>query len=277
MRQISLLVLLIVCASCQSSPPAVQQARQPAASGLIEGISSGQTTVVDLGHTLNSKNPYWPGPGYEPFKFEIFATIEKDHVLSGKFAMDEHTGTHLDAPNHFVEGQAPVDKLPLKQLFAPAVVIDVRKQAAANADYLLSTSDIIGFEQAHGRIPDNAVVFMYSGWDERWDNYDRYKNADNKKVLHFPGFSVEAAKLLTEERNIAGLGIDTLSVDYGMSTDFMVHHVSHGKGKFHLENVANLASMPAAGAVVIVAPIKVENGTGGPARIFGLIPASTPK
>ena len=277
MKQMSLVVLLIVCASCQSPAPPAQSAQQPANPGLIEGITSGQTTLVDLGHALNSKNPYWPGPGYEPFKFEIFATIEKDHVLSGKFAMDEHTGTHLDAPNHFVEGQVPVDKIPLKQLFAPAVVIDVRKQASANADYLLSTSDITSFEQAHGRIPDNAVVFMYSGWDERWDDYDKYKNADNKKVLHFPGFSVEAVKLLVDERNIAGIGIDTLSVDYGMSTDFMVHHVSHGKGKFHLENVANLANMPATGAFVIVAPIKVENGTGGPARIFGLIRAGAAK
>src|SRR5215470_10374234 len=116
MRQISLLVLLIVCASCQNAPAPTQQAQQPVVAGLFEGIASGQTTVVDLGHALNSKNPYWPGPGYEPFKFEIFATIEKDHVLSGKFAMDEHTGTHLDAPNHFVQGQVSVDKLPLKQL-----------------------------------------------------------------------------------------------------------------------------------------------------------------
>src|SRR5215510_9145958 len=271
MKQISLLALLIVCASCQSSPPPAQQAQQPATVGLFEGIASGQTTLIDLGHALNSKNPYWPGPGYEPFKFEIFATIEKDHVLSGRMSFAEHTGTHLDAPNHFVAGQVSVDKLPLKQLFGPAVVLDVRRQAASNPDYQLTPADITAYEQAHGRIPDNAVVFMYTGWDQRWDDYEKYKNADSKKFLHFPGFSVEAAKLLVDERNIAGIGIDTLSVDYGMSTDFMVHHVSHGKGKFHLENVANLASMPAAGAFVIVAPIKVENGTGGPARIFALI------
>jgi kynurenine formamidase len=112
---------------------------------------------------------------------------------------------------------------------------------------------------------------MYTGWDARWEDYDKYKNADAKKVLHFPGFSPEAAKMLAEERNIAGIGVDTLSVDYGMSTDFLVHHIAHGKGKFHLENVASLGSIPAAGAFVIVAPIKVENGTGGPARIFALV------
>jgi kynurenine formamidase len=262
---------LLTIAGCQSSPPVEPTSPSEPAAGLLEGIRSGKTTIVDLGHPLNARNPYWPGPGYEPFKFETFATIEKDHVLSGKFSMDEHTGTHLDAPNHFVNGQVSVDKIPLKQLFGAAVVIDMRPKVQSNPDYLLQPSDITAFEQTHGPIPDNAVVFMYTGWDSRWDNYDAYKNADAKKVLHFPGFSPEAAKLLVDERSIAGIGIDTLSVDYGMSMDFMVHQISHGKGKFHLENVANLGSIPAIGAFVIVAPIKVENGTGGPARIFALL------
>jgi kynurenine formamidase len=231
----------------------------------------GKTGIVDLGHPLNAKNPYWPGPGYEPFRFEIFATIEKDHVLSGRMQFAEHTGTHLDAPNHFVEGQVSVDKIPLQQLFAPAVVVDVREAVSGNPDYQLTPADISKFEQAHGRLPDNAVVFMYTGWDERWNDYDRYKNADGKGVLHFPGFSPEAVKLLVDERNIAGIGIDTLSVDYGMSADFMVHHISHGKGKFNLENAANLGSIPVSGAFVVVAPINVENGTGGPARVFALV------
>jgi kynurenine formamidase len=266
MKTAFVVLLSFIAVSCQSPQPATTQTV-----GLLEGISTGATEIIDLGHSLNSRNPYWPGPGYEPFKFEVFATIEKDHVLSGRMAMAEHTGTHLDAPNHFAAGQISVDKIPLKQLFGPAVVIDVRQQAAANPDYQLSVEDIAGFEKSHGRIPDNAVVFMYTGWDARWEDYDKYKNADAKKVLHFPGFSPEAAKMLAEERNIAGIGVDTLSVDYGMSTDFLVHHIAHGKGKFHLENVASLGSIPAAGAFVIVAPIKVENGTGGPARIFALV------
>jgi kynurenine formamidase len=238
---------------------------------MVEGIAAGKTEVVDLGHALNSRNPYWPGPGYEPFKFEIFATIEKDHVLSGKMAFDEHTGTHLDAPNHFVTGQVSVDKIPPQQLFSSAVVIDVRQQVDSNPDYQLTPAEVTAFEGAHGKIPEHAVVFMYTGWDQRWDDYDKYKNADAKKLLHFPGYSNDAAKLLVEERNVAGIGIDTLSVDYGMSTDFMVHHISHGRGKFNLENVANLGSMPPTNAFVIIAPIKVENGTGGPARIFALV------
>jgi kynurenine formamidase len=270
MMRIATVLLLFLIVSCQgqSPPPPATNAAQP---GLIEGIASGRTALVDLGHALNSRNPYWPGPGYEPFKFEIFATIETDHVLSGRMSLAEHTGTHLDAPNHFVGGQISVDQIPLKQLFGPAVVVDVRQQAGADPDYQLTAADITNFEQTHGRIPDNAVVFMYTGWDQRWNNYEQYKNADAKKALHFPGFSPDAAKLLVDERNIAGIGIDTLSVDFGMSTDFMVHHIAHGRGKFHLENVANLGSIPVSGAFVVVAPMKIENGTGGPARIFALV------
>jgi kynurenine formamidase len=270
-KRFTVVLPFVLLLSCQASAPPPQPSGITGPAGLLEGITAGKTRIVDLGHALNSKNPYWPGPGYGPFQFEIFATLEKDHVLSGRMALAEHTGTHLDAPNHFVQGQVPVDKIPLPQLFGPGIVLDVRQQAAADADYQLSMADISKFEQRYGKIPENVVVFMYTGWDQRWDNFDRYKNADAKKVLHFPGFSNDAAKLLVEDRNVAGIGIDTLSVDYGMSTDFMVHHISHGRGKFNLENVANLGSIPPAGAFVITAPIKVEDGTGGPARIFALV------
>ena len=130
MGRIACVLFLFVLVSCQAPAPtpASNPAPRAATTGLIEGIAEGKTEVVDLGHALNSRNPSWPGPGYEPFKFEIFATIEKDHVLSGKMALDEHTGTHLDAPNHFVTGQVSVDKIPPQQLFSPAVVIDVRQQ-----------------------------------------------------------------------------------------------------------------------------------------------------
>lgn len=269
MKHLIALSTLFVFASCQTPRHPAEQSKAP--TGLFEGIASGKTRVVDLAHALNPQNPYWPGPGYGPFKYEIFATLEKDGVLSGRFALAEHTGTHLDAPNHFATGQISVDKLSAQQLFVPAVVIDVKSKSAENADYLLSPTDITAWEQAHIRIPQNAVVMLYTGWDERWTDFDKYKNADKAGTLHFPGYSAEAAKLLVEDRNVAGLGIDTLSVDYGMSKDYVVHHISHGKGKYHLENVANLGSLPATGASVIVAPIKIENGTGGPARIFALV------
>lgn len=257
--------LLLACREPQAVPPQEENI------GLLEGISSSRTRTVDLTHALNSQNPHWPGPGYEPFRYETFATLEKDRVLSGRFTMAEHTGTHLDAPNHFSAGQISVDRIPHQQLFGPAVVIDVRSKVAENADYTLTVDDIKGWEQAYGPVPENAVVFMYTGWDSRWTNFEKYKNSDPNGVLHFPGFSTESARYLVEERNVAGLGIDTLSVDYGMSKDFAVHHLSHGRGKYHLENVANLGDVPPSGSFVIVAPVKIENGTGGPARIFALV------
>lgn len=273
MRQILALTTLFLFVSCQPSQQPQPAAEQPkaAAAGLFEGIATGKTRVIDLTHALNAQNPYWPGPGYGPFKYEIFATLEKEGVLSGRMALAEHTGTHLDAPNHFAKGQIGVDQLPPLQLFVPAVVIDVKTKSAENADYLLTPADITAWEQAHGTIPQNAVVMMYTGWDEHWTNFEKYKNADKNGTLHFPGYSAEAAQLLVEQRNVAGLGIDTLSVDYGMSKDFAVHHISHGEGKYHLENVADLGSMPATGAWLVVAPIKIKNGTGGPTRIFALI------
>ena len=270
MRHVGCIAILFLSMSCRPATPDRPAGAEPPR-GLLEGVATNETRIVDLGHALNPQNPHWPGPGYDPFKYEIFATLEKDKVLSGRFTMAEHTGTHLDAPSHFVGGQVSADKIPLRQFFGPAVVLDVRAKASANADYLLSTGDISVWERAHGRIPENSIVFMYSGWDARWTNFDRYKNADKDGRLHFPGFSTEATRLLVEQRGVAGLGIDTLSVDYGMSKDFAVHHISHGKGKYHLENVANLGAIPASGAFVIVAPIKIDNGTGGPARIFALV------
>jgi kynurenine formamidase len=269
MKHLHSVMFFFLLAACRTAPPAEPSRAAP--SGLMEGVADGFTRVIDLTHALNAQNPHWPGPGYEPFQYTIFATLEKDKVLSGRFTMAEHTGTHLDAPNHFTAGQISVDKIPLEQLIVPAVVMDVRAQSSENPDYQLSADDVGAWEKAHGRIPQNSLVFMYTGWDSRWTDFAKYKNADSSGGLHFPGFSPDAARALVEERNVAGLGIDTLSVDYCMSKDFAVHHIGHGKGKYHLENVANLGELPAAGATLIVAPIKIENGTGGPARIFALV------
>ena len=183
-----LFVLLSGCESPDPGPPV----RTPA--GILEGISDGRTELVDLTHALSSANPHWPGPGYEPFAYEIFATIEADGVLSGRFTMAEHTGTHLDAPNHFTEGEIPMDEIPLDQLIVQAVVIDTRAEVLEDPDYLLTPDDIRDWENTHGVIPPNALVFMYTGWDERWDDFDRYKNADEDENLHFPALDAPSQR-----------------------------------------------------------------------------------
>jgi kynurenine formamidase len=240
--------------------------------GRLERILSGKGKVVDLTHPLNPKIPYWPGDQYKPFQFKTIATMEKDGVFSGEFTMAEHMGTHLDAPNHFEAGQPSSDQLGSEQLICPAVVIDVRDQVAKNSDYLLTVDDLRRWENKHGRIPRRSLVFLFTGWDAKWSDPQAYRNRDGGGVMHFPGFSTEAAEFLVKQRQINGLGIDTLSVDYGRSKDFRVHHITHGAGKYHIENAANLGRLPARGAIVVVGVIPIEGGSGGPARVFALLP-----
>jgi kynurenine formamidase len=238
----------------------------------LQQLFSGQLTIVDLTYPLNDTSPYWPGSTYNPFQLDTLATLEKDGVLSLAYSTPEHLGTHLDAPNHFAEGQIPVDQIAVTDLFGPAVVVDVVAKAEADPDYRLSKQDLLDWEAQNGRLPAGAIVLMYTGWGKRWSDYEAYKNADEQGRMHFPGFSEEAARFLVEERDIKGIGIDNLSVDYGLSKDFVVHHIVNGAGKYHLENVANLDKLPAKGANLIVAPVKIEGGSGGQARIFAVLP-----
>jgi kynurenine formamidase len=263
---------LAVLATAACEAPAPRPPVRPP-DGIFEGLLDGRTRIVDLTHALNSENPHWPGPGYEPFSYEVFATLEDDGVLSGRFGLAEHTGTHLDAPNHFVAGQVPVDRIPVERLIVPMIVIDARDAVTADPDYQLTPEDLVEWEVAHGPVPPNALVALYTGWEGRWTDFEQYQNRDSEGQMHFPGFSPAVTEILVTERDVAGLAIDTLSVDYGLSEDFRVHLISHGQGRYHLENVANLGSVPPTDAWVIVAPIKIENGTGGPARVLALVRA----
>ncbi len=241
------------------------------AAQLLERAAERRARIVDLTYPLSEKTPHWPGPRYRPFKFETIASLDKDGVFSGHISMPEHIGTHLDAPNHFVAGQASVDKIQPEQLVGPAAVIDVSATVQSNPDYRLSVQDIERWEKSNGRLPEGVILLARTGWSRFWTDFEKYKNQDRQGVLHFPGFSREAAEFLVRQRSVKGIGIDTLSVDYGPSRDFIVHHVMHGAGKYHLENLANLDKLPARGAFLVAAPIKIEGGSGGPARVFAFL------
>jgi kynurenine formamidase len=236
---------------------------------LLTNISTGKTRVLDLAYAINDKLVPWPGDK-KFFEAKNNATVEKDGVFTRSFWMLEHYGTHLDAPIHFPPGTTPVDKIPVKQLFGPAVVIDVQSESAKNADYLLDTNHILEWEKRHGKIPAGAVVLLRTGWASRWPDIQGYRNQDAQGKMHFPGFSAESVKLLLD-RKISGLGCDTLSVDYGASTDYPVHHLGLGAGLYNLENLSDLSQVPEAGAFLIAAPIKLEGGSGGPVRVFALM------
>jgi kynurenine formamidase len=238
----------------------------------LDDVVSGRAKILDLSYALNDHSPYWPGENYQPFKLVTIATLEKDGVLSKAVSFPEHLGTHLDAPNHFEANRPSVDKLTPEQLFAPGVVIDIAMKAEADADSALTLEDVTAWEAEHGTVSDGAVVLIHSGWGRFWTNYDRYKNQDVRGALHFPGCTKAAAEYLVQGRNVRGLGIDTLSIDPGVSKTFDVHHVLNAAGRYALENVAKLDELPANGFYIVVAPIKIEDGTGGPARIFAIGP-----
>lgn len=268
-----LAVLLFGLASLvDSEEPRAAPDEQASKAMTLEQLCTGQLRIVDLTYTLNDKNPYWPGENYKPFRLETIATLEKNGVLSKAFYCPEHLGTHLDAPNHFELKQPALHELPSENFFAPGVVIDVSMQAETDPDYQLSEQDITNWESKHGQIPTGALVFLHTGWGQFWTNYPRYKNQDVMRKMHFPGYSPAAATLLIKGRSAKGLGIDTLSMDPGLSKDFRVHHIVNSAQRYGLENVANLDQLPPRGFYVTVAPIKIEAGSGGPTRIFAILP-----
>lgn len=252
--------------------PTKESVTSSAANTSLDALFSGGVQIIDLTYKLNDKNAYWPGGGYKPFHMHTIATIEKDGVLSKAFSMPEHLGTHIDAPNHFELNQPALDKIKTDQLFGPGVKLDISILAEQNADAELTVQHINDWEAKHGRIPDGAIVMLHTGWGRFWDRYERYKNQDVRGKLHFPSYSPEAARFLIETRKAKGLGVDTLSIDGGLSKNFQVHHIVNRAGKYGLENVAYLNKLPARGFNVIVAPIKIENGSGGPTRIFAILP-----
>ena len=242
------------------------QAQEPK----LQGVPSGKTRVVDLSYAISDKLVPWPGDE-KFFEAKVNASVEKNGYFTRSFWMLEHYGTHLDAPAHFPPGKTTVDQIPVKQLFGPAVVMDVRAESGKDADYQLSVARVEEWEKRHGRIPEGAIVLLRTGWASRWPDVQKYRNQDAQGKMHFPGFSAEGAKLLIG-RKVSGLGCDTLSIDYGASADYAVHHLSLGAGLYHLENLADMSELPETGAFLVVAPIKLEGGSGGPVRVFALLP-----
>ena len=235
----------------------------------LEEIASGKTRVIDLSYAINDHLVSWPGDA-KAFEAKTYATVAKEGYFTRSFWMLEHYGTHMDAPAHFPPGKTTLDEIAAEKFFGPAVVLDVGKEAALDPDYVLSVKKIAAWEEKHGKIPPGAIVILRTGWAARWPDVVRYRNQDADGKMHFPGFSMEAAKLLLD-RKVSGLGCDTLSIDPGNSPDFPVHHLVLGAGVYQLENLADLSGLPEAGAYVIAAPIKLEGGSGGPVRVFALV------
>jgi kynurenine formamidase len=222
----------------------------------------------DLTHELWDKFPTYFG-GQQLFIEQKFSHA-KDTFNLNEWRISEHTGTHIDAPLHFTADGKSVAELPVEDLIAPLVVIDIRAKAAENPDSQVTPDDIKAWTDTNGDLPDGAVVAMLSGWDAHVTT-DKFRNlGDDGKTLHFPGFHVEAAKQLLEGSTKA-IAVDTLSLDHGPSPDFIVHNTWLPAGRYGIEGVANLGRLPAKGATIVVGAPKVKGGTGGPARVFALV------
>jgi len=223
--------------------------------------------VEDMTHELHEDFPTYFGAqqfwkdqkfNYKEHKFNLF-----------ELRVNEHTGTHVDAPLHFSENGQSVAEIPVSNLICPLCVIDVKAKAAENADYQVTPVDIKAWVSANGDIPDGACVAMNSGWAAHLGS-DKFRGADAEKKMHFPGFHVEATNMLLETKAV-GMAVDTLSLDHGPSGDFATHYAWLPTNRWGIENLANLDTVPAKGATLVVGAPKHRGGTGGPARIFAMV------
>jgi len=240
------------------------------ASGTAVAAPKSFTTVVDLTHTMSAAFPTFNGkPGIE---MQREFSLKKDGYNLYWWRVSEHAGTHMDAPIHFSERGATADQLAIDQLVVPLAVVDIVYKAEQDADYLLSLDDLALWESKHGRLPDGCCVALYSGWGELLVTDEaRFSGRDIDGTFHFPGFAPEAAAWMMKERKVAGIAVDTLSLDNGPSRDFKTHQLWLGSGRWGLENVANLGKVPASGATLVVGAPKVKDATGGLTRVLALV------
>jgi kynurenine formamidase len=235
---------------------------------LAEILGQPFKSAVDLTHVITEDFPTYFGT--QNLDIETLFSYDPNGFNMFRWHLVEHTGTHMDAPFHFSPDGMSADQLPLSVLIVPLIVVDIRKKAASNPDAQLTLDDLRSWEGRHGRIPKAACVAMNSGWADKV-NTPEFRNADANGVLHFPGFHIEAVEFLLEERQVNGIAVDTLSLDFGPSPDFAVHYRWLPTNRWGMEAVANLDAVPAKGATLIVGGPKVSGATGGPSRLIALI------
>jgi kynurenine formamidase len=234
----------------------------PASAGAVRPAKG---RLQDLTHTFTE--------GFPVFTFDTptrrtLVTIPTGGFYSQEWTFGEHSGTHMDAPGHFVAGGRLSPEITPQELVVPIVVIDISARARSHPDAMVTVDDVRGFEHRHGRIPDGALVCMNSGWAAKIDDPLAFKGGAAFPDYHFPGFGVEAAIWLAENRDVTGIGVDTMSLDPGNSSTFPVHVNFLATDRYGLENLNNLGRIPPRGALAYVGLIPWEEGSGGPCRVL---------
>jgi kynurenine formamidase len=221
--------------------------------------------LQDLTHVFAAGSPVFVA---DPPRREPLFNIDDHGFYSQKWTFGEHSGTHMDAPGHFVKGGRLSPDITPQELIVPLVVVDITARAARDPDTAVTVDDLRRFERGHGRIPEGALVCMDSGWAAKFGDPAAYKGGAAYPGYHFPGFSADAAMWLAERRDVTGIGVDTLSLDPGNSTTFPVHVNFLGSDRYGLENLNSLGRVPPRGAVAYVGLIPWEEGSGGPCRVI---------
>jgi kynurenine formamidase len=251
--------------------------------GLVGLLAGGAIRVVDLTQTLSPRLPQITLPPEvgqcQPFRIEEISRYDERGPAWywNNFSGGEHTGTHFDAPIHWVTGRNlpnnSVDTIPVRHFIAPACVIDCSAQVRDGPDYLLGVADIERFEAAHGRIPAGSWVLMRTDWSKRSDPR-AFQNFD-ATGQHTPGPGVEAVRMLVEQRDVLGFGSEAIGTDAGQGDHLLppypCHSMMHGAGKYGLQCLSNLDQLPPTGAVIVGAPLKIEHGSGSPLRVLALV------
>ncbi|HJR63695.1 MAG TPA: cyclase family protein [Gemmatimonadaceae bacterium] len=252
---------------------------------LIAQLDAGRLRVVDLTQPLGPDTPviglpqiFASSPGVT---MEVISRYDERGPAWywNTIALGEHTGTHFDAPVHWITGKDlpdnACDTIPVRRFIGPACVIDVTREVAANPDFLLEPSHVEAWERAHGRIPAGAWVLLRTGWSNRHSAGEFLNVAEDGP--HSPGFHQSTSLLLAKERDVVGVGVETVGTDAGQAgrfdPPFPNHGIMHGAGKFGLASLCNLDQLPPTGAIVIAAPLKLVNGSGSPLRVLAIIPS----
>lgn len=239
-----------------------------AAASTSPAMADGHKTVEDMTHELHEGFPTYFGT--QQFFMDQKFNFKEHSFNLFELRVNEHTGTHIDAPLHFSADGNSVAEIPVSNLVAPLCVIDIAARAEGDADATVTPDDVKAWVAKNGDIPANACIAMHSGWGAHVSS-DKFRNADADGKQHYPGFHVEAAKMLIEETGAMSLAVDTLSLDHGISADFATHYAWLPTGRFGIENIANLDKVPASGATLVIGAPKHRGGTGGPARIFAMV------
>lgn len=238
---------------------------------------AGTPHYIDLTHDFSGETLNWPTT--IPFKINgvIAETTPAGFYISARdYVSHEHSGTHMDAPNHFAKGHPGVDGVPISHLIGDAIKIDVSKEVNHHSDYQIGIKDFQQWEKHHGKIPNGTIILLSTGFGNYWPHWEKYsgtKNTGAESVahLHFPGLDPKAAEWLVNERKIKAVGIDTFSIDYGQTKLFATHQILTKNNIPIFENVASMDKLPANHFTIYALPMKIKEGTGAPLRIVAML------